>query len=70
MSPVAETVEPIVRDLTPEESRAFFDAKARELLGISGEEFVRRWRAGEYDEIADEPPFDIMYLAMFLPRDR
>ena len=68
-SPV-EVAEPPVRDLSPEESRAFFDAKAQELLGISGDEFARRWNAGDYDETADEPPFDIMYLAMFLPPDR
>ena len=69
-SPV-KVAEPPVRDLSPEESRAFFDAKARELLGISGDEFVRRWNAGDYDEIADDPAHsDIMYLAMFLPRGR
>lgn len=60
----AERTEPTIRDLSPEESRAFFDAKARSLLGISGDEFLRRWNAGDYDEIADDPPFDIMYLAI------
>lgn len=71
---MTQTVEPAlppVIDLTPEESWAFFDDKAHELLGISGEEFVRRWNAGDYDEIADDGEHsDIMYLAMFLPRDR
>jgi len=63
-SPV-EVAEPPVRDLSPEESRAFFDAKAQALLGISGDEFVRRWNAGDYDEIADDPAHsDIMYLAI------
>jgi hypothetical protein len=61
---------PAIRDLNPEESWAFFDDKARTLLGITGEEFRRRWNAGEYDAIADDPPWDIMYLAMFLPHDR
>jgi hypothetical protein len=41
--------------LTPEEARAQFDARARELMGISGEEFLRRLDAGEYDEIYDDP---------------
>ncbi len=47
---------PPVLELTPEEARAVFDRKARRLLGISGEEFVRRWEAGEYcgDEETDE----------------
>ena len=68
MRSTVETAAPPRHDLSPEESRAFFDAKARELLDISGEEFVRRWNAGEYDEIADDPAHsDIMYLAMFLP---
>jgi hypothetical protein len=63
-SPV-EVAAPLGRDLSPEESRAFFDAKARELLGISGDEFMQRWNAGDYDEIADDPAHsDIMYLAI------
>jgi hypothetical protein len=63
--PIAETGLPSVIELDEEQSRAFFDEKARELLGISGEEFLRRWEAGEYDEIADLPGhWDIMYLAM------
>jgi hypothetical protein len=52
-------------DMDIEQSRRFFDKKARSLLGIGGEEFLRRWRAGEYAEIADDPAHsDIMYLAL------
>ncbi len=59
----AETARVI--SLSPEETRAFFDAKAQELLGISGDEFRRRWRAGYYDATADLPGnSDIIYLAM------
>lgn len=43
---------PAVIELTPEEARAVFDRTARRLLGISGEEFVRRWEAG--DDCGDE----------------
>ena len=69
-SPV-EVVESPVRDLSLKESWAFFDAKAQELMGIGGDEFIRRWNAGDYDAIADDPAHsDIMYLALFLPRDR
>ena len=65
MTSLVEVAEPPVRDLSPEESRAFFDAKASELMGISGDEFVRRWNAGEYDDVADDPAHsDIMYLAL------
>lgn len=42
-----------VRILTPEEGRAFFDRRARSELGISGEEFLKRWDAGEYRPIPD-----------------
>jgi len=60
-----------IKALSEAESAAFFDGKARELLGISGDEFRRRWDAGDYDAIADDPHHsDIMYLALFLPRDR
>ena len=52
------------RILTPEEGRAAFDAAARKWMGISGEEFIRRWDAGEYKEIADKDGYrHIMQLA-------
>jgi hypothetical protein len=38
---------------TPEEARALFDRRARYLLHISGEEFLRRWDAGEYHPVPD-----------------
>ncbi len=39
--------------ISAEEGRAMFDAATRRYMGISGEEFIARWEAGEYDEIAD-----------------
>ena len=39
---------------TPEEARAIFDARARHELGISGEEFLRRWDNGEYQPVPDD----------------
>jgi len=32
------------------EAWADYDARARELLGVSAEEFERRWRNGDYDD--------------------
>ncbi len=56
---------PPVIEMTVDESWAFFDDKARTLLGISGEEFHRRWNVGNYAEIADDGDHsDIMYLAL------
>jgi hypothetical protein len=60
-----------VEILTPEQAWVSFDRQARELLGVSGEEFVRRWDAGEYDAVADQPGYtDLVYLAMLRPVDR
>jgi hypothetical protein len=57
--------------LTLEEERAQFDARARELMGISGEEFLRRLDAGEYDEIYDRGShphgLTVVYLDMMRP---
>ncbi len=65
-TPAQETdAEIAVRRLDAVEERAFFDRSARALLGISGDEFVRRWNAGEYDDVADDPAhWDVLYLAM------
>jgi hypothetical protein len=46
INPEEEDLPPITI-LTPEEAREQFDARARELMGISGEEFLRRLDAGE-----------------------
>ena len=57
--------------VTPEEGREIFDAEARRMMGISGEEFLRRWDAGEYREIADTPGnLHIMDLAFLIPLAR
>lgn len=46
---------PGVYMLSPEEGRSLFDTKARELLGISGDEILQRWDAGEFQPIPDTP---------------
>jgi hypothetical protein len=51
MSAEPKYTNPVVNgvvELTPEEVAREFDAEARRSLGISGEEFRRRWQAGEY----------------------
>ena len=49
-----ETLPPIV-ELSPEESWADFDEATRTRLGLTGEEFLRRLDAGEFNEIIDDP---------------
>ena len=44
-----------IKELTAEEARAYFDAQARRLVGMSGEEFLRRLDAGEFDDLVDQP---------------
>lgn len=46
------------------EGRALVDAMAREYLDMSGEEFVRRWKAGD---IPDPDRTDVLRVAMLLP---
>ena len=46
---------PGIQVLSPEEGRAFFDRKAREELGLPGDEFLSRWDAGEFQPVPDTP---------------
>jgi hypothetical protein len=57
---------PGVQVLKPEEGRALFDEQARELMGVSGAEFLRRYDAGEYDAIIDDPAHREIGLLEFL----
>lgn len=57
-----------VRELTQAEGRALLDQEARRALGISGEEFLRRYEAGEFD--AQTERREIVHLAMLLPLAR
>jgi hypothetical protein len=46
--------------VTPEEGRSLLDDAARFYLGMSGDEFIRRYDAGEYYDRLDET--DIQHL--------
>ena len=54
------------RILTEEEGRTLFDEEAQRLLGISGEEFVRRYDAGYYDDKPDLHE-EVIELHLMLP---
>ncbi|MCX6020172.1 MAG: hypothetical protein NTZ05_00275 [Chloroflexi bacterium] len=56
-------------EFTPAEGIAIFDREARRELNISGEEFLRRWDAGEFKPIIDAPEWHskVMSVAMLLP---
>jgi hypothetical protein len=54
--------------LEDDEARAYFDKTARELVGMSGEEFLRRLDSGEWYEVIDDPEYrDHLYLSMLRP---
>lgn len=51
-----------------EEAWEIFDQDARHELGISGEEFLRRWDNGEYRDTQDDREgWKVMRVAMMLP---
>ena len=59
---------PGVHFATEEEGQALFDYQARKELGISGEEFLVRWDAGEYRNPADAATVrKVERLAMLIP---
>jgi hypothetical protein len=47
------------------EAHAYFDKMARDLVGMSGEEFLRRLDSGEWEEVIDDGEHaDHLFLAM------
>lgn len=59
---------PGIRFLSAEEGRVYFDRRSRELLNIPGDEFLRRWDAGEFRPVPDAPEDrKLNRLVMLLP---
>ena len=52
-------------EYSAEEGRAIFDAAAQRRLGISGDEFLRKWDAGEFADDPDRP--EVIDVAMLIP---
>lgn len=61
-----ETHNPI---LTPDKAFHVFDRQVRTLMGsMTGDEFIGRWNAGEFDAIADPPGHrHIIRLSLMIP---
>jgi hypothetical protein len=60
-----------IRFLDDAESHAYFDRQAQRLLGITGEEFLRRYDAGEYATTKDDRELRaVMKLAVLAPFGR
>jgi hypothetical protein len=51
-----------------EQASILFDALVRDLMHISGDEFIRRWDAGEYAPLIEDPAHaEVVYLAGLIP---
>lgn len=53
-----------IRELGEKEAAELFDRQARALTGMSGPEFLSRWRAGDFTDTADD---NILHMIMLLP---
>jgi hypothetical protein len=53
-----------VKYVSRAEACRILDRQARKYLGMSGEEFVRRWRAGEIEE---PDRSEVLRVAMLIP---
>ena len=70
MSTHADEKLPPIKELSPEEAWELFDRQAQAWLGISGEEFLRRYEAGEITEEQLDYDNDVIILAMLVPHVR
>jgi hypothetical protein len=62
-----ESLDDGVRFLDDDEAREVFDREARRLMGMSGDEFLRRYDAGEYNRPLEDPEEEnIMMMLMIL----
>lgn len=69
--PRTEPERQTARWLSPEQTRARFDAEARRVMGMGGEEFLRRYDAGDFDRIHDDGEhIEFVGLEMLIPWGR
>lgn len=60
-----------IRYLDDEESPQLFDREARRLMNMTGEEFLRRYDAGEFEAEMDGPRHrQLVEMVMLLPFGR
>jgi len=62
--PLTTPTESEIRELDSAAGAQLLDQQARRFLGMSGEEFSKKWRSGELDPDADPA---VMRIAMLLP---
>lgn len=52
--------------ITPEEGREIFEREAQRSLNMSGEEFLRKWDAGEFDPLIDDPKYHTKIISVYM----
>lgn len=57
---------PPPEEISDEDAQRIFDEVAQRKLGISGEEFLRRWDSGRYASLPEENP-RAQEVAMLIP---
>ena len=71
MTDVTEQTTSGIRWLSDEEAHTIFDEEARRVMGMSGEEFLRRYDAGEFDDVPDDwEHLDYWSLVLSIPFGR
>lgn len=54
-----------VREVSPQEGVDILDRAAQQILGISGNEFLRRWDHGDYEDHQDPEVHSVAILIPF-----
>jgi hypothetical protein len=68
---VKKSIERLPSVLPLEQAHDLFEREALRLAGVSGEEFLAKWDAGEYQNLEDTPEGRrIAYLALLIPFGR
>lgn len=53
------------QEYSADEAEQLFESMAREKLGMSGKDFLRRWDAGDFADEPDRP--EVVEVAMLIP---
>ncbi len=56
-------------DLSPNEGHQLFEERVQDLLGISTDEFLRRWDAGELDDLEESTLVELSLLIPLVRQD-
>ncbi|OMC44726.1 hypothetical protein A5742_27530 [Mycolicibacterium fortuitum] len=59
-----------IHELTDDEADALYDRMARKHMGISGQEFLRRWDAGEWEGVDPDSVPGLVQLWIAMPLGR